>query len=196
MTSGVAISHRPANHAVCVHRDRSYRTAAPDSEWLTAAPSGRVFVRTLKYQRRSRRAYSEHGSHSPARRAPSGVRDDKPASWNARPALTSSHRPALLVMLHASLTAGRPGLLKPRRLGSGGPANVAGSVNAGSMLRCHGRGPYGPPCNQNNQTHHTKRGLWLRSRGNRTSPTSSWGPAPASPHEPGRISGRQKSLLS
>jgi|ERR1700720_572453 hypothetical protein len=56
---------------------------------LTAAPSGRGFVRTLKYQRRSRRAYSEHRSHSLARRAPSGVRDDKPASWNARPALTS-----------------------------------------------------------------------------------------------------------
>ena len=69
--------------------DRSYRTAAPDSEWLTAAPSGRVFVRTFKYQRRSRRAYSEHRSHSLARRTPSGVRDDKPASWNARPALAS-----------------------------------------------------------------------------------------------------------
>jgi hypothetical protein len=35
----------------------------------------------------------------------------------------------------------RPGLLKPRRLGSHGPANVAGFV--GTMLRCHGRGPYG-----------------------------------------------------
>jgi hypothetical protein len=65
MTSGVAISPWPANHAACVHRNRSYRTAAPDSEWLTAAPSGRVFVRTFKYQRRSRRAYSEHGSHLP-----------------------------------------------------------------------------------------------------------------------------------
>jgi|SRR5450631_1066637 hypothetical protein len=55
----------------------------PDSEWLTAVPSGRAFVRTFKYQRRSRRAYSEHGSHSLARRTPSGVSDDKPASWNA-----------------------------------------------------------------------------------------------------------------
>src|SRR5258707_8876790 len=79
--------------------DRSYRTAAPDSEWLTAAPSGRVSVRTFKYQRRSRRAYSEHRSHSLAMRTPSGVSDDKPASWNARPALTRSQRPALLVML-------------------------------------------------------------------------------------------------
>src|SRR5258707_1645787 len=76
--------------------DRSYRTAAPDSEWLTAAP---VFVRTFKYQRRSRRAYSEHRSQSLARRTPSGVSDDKPASWNARPALTRSQRPALFVML-------------------------------------------------------------------------------------------------
>src|SRR5882724_1225038 len=79
--------------------DRSYRTAAPDSEWLTAAPSGRAFARTFKYQRRSRRAYSEHRSHSMARRSPSGVSDDKPASWNARPALTRSQRPALLMML-------------------------------------------------------------------------------------------------
>src|ERR1700676_3793983 len=29
--------------------DRSYRTAAPDSGWLTAAPSGRGFVRTFKF---------------------------------------------------------------------------------------------------------------------------------------------------
>jgi hypothetical protein len=55
----------------------------PDSEWLTAAPSGRAFVRTFKCQRRSRRAHSEHGSYSLARRTPSGVSDDKPASWNA-----------------------------------------------------------------------------------------------------------------
>src|SRR6202047_1482072 len=103
MTSGVAISHWPANHAACVHRDRSYRTAAPDSEWLTAAPSGRGFVRTLKYQRRSRRAYSEHRSHSLARRTPSGVSDDKPASWNARPVLTRSQRPALLMMLSSDV---------------------------------------------------------------------------------------------
>jgi hypothetical protein len=92
--------------------------------------------------------------------------------------------------------AGRPGLLKPLRLGSDGPANVAGFVNVGPMLRCHGRGPYGRPCSQNNQTHHTKSGLGLRSRRNRTSPTSSWGAAPASPHEPSRISGTQKTLLS
>ncbi len=88
----------------------------------------------------------------------------------------------------------RPGLLKPRRLGSSRPANVAGFV--GPMLRCHGRGPYGRPCSQNNQKHHTKSGLWLRSRRNRIAPTSSWGPAPASPYEPSRISGRQKSRLS
>jgi hypothetical protein len=100
MTSGVAISHWPGNHAACVHRDRSYRTAAPESERLTAAPSRRAFVRTFKYQRRSRRAYNEHRSHSLARRAPSGVRDDKPASWNARPALTRSQRPALGPRLH------------------------------------------------------------------------------------------------
>jgi hypothetical protein len=92
MTSGVAISHWPANHAACVHRDRSYRTAATDSEWLTAAPSGRGFVRRFKYQCRSRHTYSEHRSHSLARRTPSGVRDEKPASWNARPALTRSQR--------------------------------------------------------------------------------------------------------
>jgi len=83
--------------------DRSYRTAVPDFEWLTAASSGRGFVRTFKYQRRSRRAYSEHGSHSLARRTPSGVSDDKPASWNARPALTRSQRPALLVMLSSDV---------------------------------------------------------------------------------------------
>ena len=68
--------------------------------WLTTAPSGRGFVRTFQYQRRSRRAYSEHGSHSLARRTPSGVSDDKPASWNARPALTRSQRPALGPRLH------------------------------------------------------------------------------------------------
>jgi hypothetical protein len=83
--------------------DRSYRTAVPDFEWLTAAPSGRAFVRTLKYQRRSRRAYSEHRSHSLARRTPLRVSDDKPASWNARPALTRSQRPALLVMLSSDV---------------------------------------------------------------------------------------------
>ena len=94
--------------------------------------------------------------------------------------------------------AGEPcdGAAQPRRLGSDGPANVAGFVNVVSMLRCHGRGPYGQPCSQNNQTHHTKSGLWLRSRRNRISPTSSSGPAPASPHEPSRNSGKQKSLLS
>src|SRR5260370_12001340 len=83
--------------------DWSRRRGAPDSEWLTAAPSGRGFARTFKYQRRSRRAYSEHRSHSLARRTPSGVSDDKPASWNARPALTRSQRPALLVMLSSDL---------------------------------------------------------------------------------------------
>jgi len=89
-----------------------------------------------------------------------------------------------------------PACFKPRRLGSDGPANVAGFANVGSMLRCNGRDLYGRPCSQNNQTHHTKSGLWLRSRCNRTSPTSSRGPAPASPHEASHISGRQKSLLS
>jgi hypothetical protein len=90
---------RRARHPA-VGADRSYRTAAPDSEWLTATPSRCVFVR---YQRRSRRAYSEHRSHSLARRAPSGVRDDKPALWNARLALTKSQRPALLVMLSSDV---------------------------------------------------------------------------------------------
>src|ERR1700682_6505801 len=83
--------------------DRSYRTAVPDFEWLTAAPSGRGYVRTFKYQRRSRRAYSKHRSHSLARRTPSGVSDDKPASWKARPALTKSQRPALLMMLSSDV---------------------------------------------------------------------------------------------
>src|ERR1700686_5219520 len=93
------------HHEVAVFggADRSYRTAAPASEWLTAAPSGRMFVRTFRYQRRSRRAYSEHRSHSLARCTPSGVRDAKPASWNARPALTRSQRPALLVMLSSDV---------------------------------------------------------------------------------------------
>ena len=84
---------------------------------------------------------------------------------------------------------------------SGGPAcsnRVALDLTApvGSMLRCRGRGPYGRPCSQNNQKHHTKSGLWLRSRRNRIAPTSSRGPASASPYEPSRISGRQKSRLS
>ena len=62
--------------------------------------------------------------------------------------------------------------------------------------RCHGRGPYGRPCSQNNQKPHTKSGMWLRSRRNRIAPISFWGPALALPHGPSRISGRQKSLLS
>ena len=93
--------------------DRSYRTAVPDFEWLTAALSERMLARTFKYQRRSRRAYSEHRSHSLARRAPSGVRDDKPASWNARPALTRPQRPpeqigrALKALSHAKIAIDR-----------------------------------------------------------------------------------------
>src|SRR5450755_1231971 len=91
-----------ARHPAAAGADRSYRTA-PDAEWPTAAPSGRAFVRTFKYQRRSRRAYSEHRSHSLAKRTPKGVSDDKPASWNARPALTKSQRPALLVLLSSDV---------------------------------------------------------------------------------------------
>src|SRR6266436_205193 len=62
-----------------------------------------AFLRRPAGERRSRRAYSEHGSHSLARRTPSGVSDDNPASWNARPALTRSQRPALLVMLSSDV---------------------------------------------------------------------------------------------
>ncbi len=102
----------------------------------------------------------------------------------------------------------RVGLRKrtePPRFNAGGPAcsnHFALDLTVLQMspdletLPCHCRGPCGPPCSQNNQKHHTKNGLWLRSRRNRIAPTSSWGPAPASPHEPSRISRRQKSLLS
>jgi hypothetical protein len=100
-SSALASAHRARHPAVGA--DRSYRTAVPVFEWLTVTPSGRVFVRTFKYQRRSRRAYSEHRSHSLARRTPSGLSDDKPASWNARPAFTRSQRPALLMMLSSDV---------------------------------------------------------------------------------------------
>ena len=45
---------------LCAGADRSYRTAASDSKWLTAAPSGHGFARTFKYRRRSRRTYSRN----------------------------------------------------------------------------------------------------------------------------------------
>src|SRR3981081_3035678 len=136
---------RPSASSPCpalLARSDPTRTAAPDSEWLTAAPSGRVFVRTFKYQRRSRRAYSEHGSHSLARRTPSGVSDDKPASWNARPALTRSQRPALLVMLSSDVAPSTNN--SPRRLTAQGDSSrmlaIIGWLSRIVAARLSGRG--------------------------------------------------------